>query len=94
MWKRSRSLFFVCLASLPVCFGLVTVTPSAIADENQFLSHLLTGNTVHPPLTSAALLNMGHQACSDIAGGVSPDFEKDDLDRALSKQGVAARGPR
>jgi len=33
---------------------------------------------------------MGHQACSDIANGVSPDLEKDNLGTALFNQGVAA----
>lgn len=90
MSKRSKAALTVLVTLMPVCIGLIAVAPSAIADENQFLSHLLTGNTAHPPLTSAALLNMGHQACSDIAGGVSPDFEKDNLDATLFKQGVAA----
>ena len=44
----------------------------------------------HLPLTPKALVNMGHRACSDIAGGVSPDVEKDNLGTSLLNQGVAA----
>jgi len=88
--KRSKSVVSVLLASMPVCLGLIAVAPPAIADENQFLSHVLTGNMAHPPLTPPALVKMGHQACSDIAGGVSPDVEKDNLDMSLSNQGIAA----
>jgi hypothetical protein len=77
-------------AVMTLSCGVVASAPPAAADDNQFLSHLLTGNMAHPPLTPSALVNMGHQACSDIAGGVSPDYEKDNLDRALSNQGVTA----
>jgi hypothetical protein len=78
------------VASMTLYLGLVALAPPAAADEDQFLSHLLTGNMAHPSLTPPALVKMGHQACSDIAGGVSPDFEKDKLDASLSNQGVAA----
>ena len=44
----------------------------------------------HPPLTLPALLKMGHQACTDIRNGVSPDVEKDNLDMALFHQGIQA----
>ena len=44
----------------------------------------------HPPLTPAGLVSMGHQACSDIASGGSPDIEKDKLGTSLLNQGVAA----
>jgi Protein of unknown function (DUF732) len=77
-------------AMTAVACGLVVAAPPAVADENQFLNHLLTGNMVHPPLTPAGLVRMGHQACSDIAGGVSPDVEKDQLGTSLMNQGVAA----
>lgn len=78
------------IALMALDLGLIVVAPPATADEDQFLSHLLTGNMVHPSLTPPALVKMGHQACSDIAGGVSPDVEKDNLDLSLSNQGVAA----
>jgi hypothetical protein len=78
------------LALTPLCLGLIAVAPPANADENQFLNHLLTGNMVHPPLTPSGLVSMGHQACSDIAGGVSPDYEKVSLVGSLSNRGVAA----
>jgi hypothetical protein len=78
------------VASVSLCSALIAAAPPATADEDQFLSHLLTGNMAHPPLASPALVKMGHQACSDIAGGVSPDVEKDNLDVSLSNQGVFA----
>jgi Protein of unknown function (DUF732) len=73
--------------------------PGMTAAENQFLSDLLVAKDwgsgrletmVHPPLTPPALVQMGHQACSDIANGVSPDVERDNLDTALFRQGVAS----
>jgi hypothetical protein len=73
-----------------IYLGLTAEAPPARADEGQFLSHLLTGNMAHPPLTPPALVKMGHQACSDIAGGVNPDLEKDRLDLSLLNQGVTA----
>ena len=79
---------FVALAT-PV-LGLIVGAPLAAADDGQFLNHLLTGNMAHPPLTPTALVKMGHQACAEIAGGVSPDVEKDNLVTLLSNQGVAA----
>jgi hypothetical protein len=57
---------------------------------HRYLAHLLSGNMAHPSLTPPALIKLGHQACSAIAGGVSPDVEKDRLDTSLSDQGVAA----
>lgn len=82
----------VCLAAtlMTVLAGLVAAASPAAADENQFLSDLLTGDMAHPSLTPPALVKMGHQACSDIAGGVSPDFEKGQLGTQLSNQGVAS----
>jgi hypothetical protein len=79
-----------CLAAiaLMIVFAGLVAAPPACADENQFLADLQS--VVHPPLTPPALVNMGHQACSDIAGGVSPDLEKDRLGTSLSNQGVAA----
>lgn len=44
----------------------------------------------HPSLTPPALVKMGHQACSDIGGGVSPAFEKGQLGTQLSNQGIAS----
>ena len=82
--------FLAAVALMTVVGSLVTTAPRAAADDNQFLSHLLTGNAAHPPLTPPVLVNMGHQACSDIAGGVSPDLEKGRLGTQLSNQGIAS----
>lgn len=85
--------------------GGAAVAPVAVADpdwtpaENQFISDLLVPQDwgaghpdvmVHPPLTAAGLLKMGHQACSDIGSGVNPDTERDNLQMSLLNQGVAA----
>lgn len=78
------------IAVMAAIGGLVAGAPRAAADENQFRSDLLTGNMAHPPLTPPALVKLGHQACADIAGGVSPDVEKGRLGTQLSNQGVAA----
>jgi hypothetical protein len=72
------------------CAAAIAGTPRAAADESQYLNHLLTGNMAHPALTPQALVEMGHRACSDIAGGVSPDVEKDKLDSSLLNRGVTA----
>lgn len=82
-----------CLAAIltvTVFAGLVAAAPPAAADDNQFLSDLLVGNMAHPSLTSPALVKLGHQACTDIAGGVSPDLEKGRLGTQLSNQGIAS----
>jgi hypothetical protein len=74
-------------------WGCIAAAPPARADpaEDQFLSDLLTGRMAHPPLTPPALIKLGHQACSDIAGGVNPNTERDNLagDLMLNK-GIAA----
>jgi Protein of unknown function (DUF732) len=90
MRSRLKVLIAGWMASMAFPLGLIALAPPATADDDQFLSHLLTGNMAHPPLTPPALVTMGHQACSDIAGGVSPDVEKDNLDASLSSQGVFA----
>jgi hypothetical protein len=89
-----------------VWLGGAALAPVAVADpdwtpaENQFISDLLVPKDwgaghpevmAHPPLTAPALVQMGHRACSDIAGGVSPDVERDNLVTGLVlNQGVAA----
>ena len=91
----------LCAVLAAECWGAIAAAQSAVADsgEDQFISDLLvpkdwgTGHPevmAHPPLTAAGLLKMGHQACSDIAGGVSPDVERDKLQTGLLNQGVAA----
>jgi hypothetical protein len=83
------------------CWCTIASASSAIADpgEDQFISDLLVPKDwgsgrpevmAHPPLTAAGLLKMGHQACSHVANGVSPDLENDNLGKALFDQGVAA----
>ncbi|OBJ97956.1 hypothetical protein A9W96_18880 [Mycobacterium sp. 1245852.3] len=75
---------------MTVCVGLVAAAPPAAADDNQFLSDLLVGNMAHPSLTPPALVKLGHQACADIAAGVSPDLEKGHLGTQLMSQGIAS----
>ena len=83
----------LCVCGVLVAGWLGTIgAASSVADtaEDQFLSDLLQPRMVHPPLTPTALVNMGHQACSDIANGVSPDVERDNLQMSLLNRGVAA----
>ncbi|WP_445161435.1 DUF732 domain-containing protein [Mycobacterium sp. Dal123C01] len=90
MIKLVDRRFLAAVALTTLVGGLVTTAPRAAADDTQFLSHLLEGNMAHPPLTPPGLVNMGHQACSDIAGGVSPDLEKGRLGMQLSNRGIAS----
>lgn len=88
LYRCTRS--FAVIPIIAFFLVLVAVAPPAAADENQFLADLLMGNMAHPPLTPPALVKIGHQACSDIAGGVSPDLEKGHLGTQLLNQGIAA----
>jgi hypothetical protein len=96
--RRQRAGLLCGVLTAGVWLGGSAVAPVAVADpdwtqaENQFISDLLVPKDwgaghpdvmAHPPLTAPALVKMGHQACSDIAGGVSPDVEKGNLDLAL-----------
>jgi hypothetical protein len=76
--------------------GSISLAPAAAADpnftaaENEFVTHLyVPADMAHPPLTTPGLVQMGHQACSDIGNGVSPAVERNNLDVALLNQGVA-----
>ena len=101
MTTRGLAAGTLCAALAAGCWSTIASAPLAIADagEDQFISDLLVPKDwgsgrpevmVHPPLTAAGLLKMGHQACSDIAGGVSPDVEKGHLGTQLSNQGIAS----
>jgi hypothetical protein len=90
----------LCAVLAAGCLSTIPSVPLAIADagEDHYISdHLVPRDwgsgrpeVMAHPLNRCGLLKMGHQACSDIANGVSPDFERDKLQTSLMNQGVAA----
>jgi hypothetical protein len=72
---------------LPLGAPVAGADPDLTSSENQFFLDLQSP-MAHPPLLLPALVKMGHQACSDISSGVSPDVEKGNLQMGLLNQGI------